>query len=130
MLNEKDILIGACASQAHLGWLSPTEENTRISQKLLYHAYKESDFRGIILKGDDIIGLMVSSLHYSVPTKGQLTEREFMELLYREGILLNLPTPHNFYPSEEEQAEQERLGKLFADEKPLSEIIIEDRGPY
>lgn len=62
--------------------------------------------------------------------KDVLIEREFMEQLYREGILLNLPTQHNYELSEEEQAEQERLGKLFAGEKPLSEIIIEDRGYY
>jgi hypothetical protein len=30
----------------------------------------------------------------------------------------------------EEQAERERLGQVFAGGKPMSEMIIEDRGPY
>lgn len=51
-----------------------------------------------------------------------------MELQYRDGELLNLPTGEPL--SQEEQAELERLGQVFAGGKPLSEMVIEDRGPY
>ena len=51
-----------------------------------------------------------------------------MEQQYREGKLLNLPKPQPLSP--EEQAERERLAQLFAGGKPMSEIVIEGRGPY
>ena len=64
----------------------------------------------------------------AVPAKRPLTEQEFMELQYREGKLANLPHPEPL--TQEEQAERERLGRLFASDKPMSELVIEDRGPY
>ncbi len=54
--------------------------------------------------------------------------RTLMEQLYYEGKLLNLPKPHPLSP--EERAERERLAKLFAGGKSMSEIINEGRGPY
>lgn len=65
-----------------------------------------------------------------IPTRlaHPLTGREFMEQQYREGKLLNLPKPQPLSP--EEQAERERLAQLFAGGKPMSEIVIEGRGPY
>jgi hypothetical protein len=58
----------------------------------------------------------------SVPNRGLL------ERLYREGVIANIPTGEPDTP--EEEAERERLAKLFGGGKPLSEIVIEDRGPY
>ena len=57
-----------------------------------------------------------------------LTEQEFMEQLYREGVILNIPTWEPL--TEEEEAERARLARVFAGGKSLSEIMIEDRGPY
>ena len=57
-----------------------------------------------------------------------LTEQEFMEQLYREGTILNIPTWEPL--TEEEEAERARLAQVFAGGKPLSQIVIEDRGPY
>ncbi len=57
-----------------------------------------------------------------------MTGRELAEKLYREGRLLNLATPRPL--TLEEQAERERLARLFASDKPASEMVIEDRGPY
>lgn len=51
-----------------------------------------------------------------------------MEQLYREGKLLNLPKPQPL--SSEERVERERLAKLFAGGKSMSEIINEGPGPY
>ncbi len=51
-----------------------------------------------------------------------------MEQQYREGKTLNIPTRRRL--TQEEQAERERLAKLFAGGKPISEMVIEDRGPY
>ncbi|MBV8823319.1 MAG: hypothetical protein JOZ71_00815 [Ktedonobacteraceae bacterium] len=71
--------------------------------------------------------IMARNLQVPSPSR-PLTGRELMELLYHEGELLNLPTPQVL--TEEEKAERERLGRVFADSKSLSEIVIEDRGPY
>ena len=62
------------------------------------------------------------------PINRPLTSQEFKEKLYREGKILNIATRRQLTP--EEEAERERLGKLFAGGKPLSEMVIEDRGPY
>ena len=64
----------------------------------------------------------------SARIKRPMTGQEFMEKLYQEGEILNLPVPQQL--TREEQAERERLGKLFAGGKPLSQVILEDRGPY
>jgi hypothetical protein len=57
-----------------------------------------------------------------------LTGREFMEQLYRDGTILNIPTWEPL--TEEEEAERARLAQVFVGGKPLSEIVIEGRGPY
>ena len=67
-------------------------------------------------------------LQSSHPAKHPMTEDEFEEKLYREGVIENIPTREPLTP--EEEAERERLGRLFAGGKPMSEMVIEDRGPY
>ncbi len=62
------------------------------------------------------------------PVVRLLTGREFLEQLYREGKLLNLPNPQPLSP--EEQAERERLAQVLAGGKSMSEIISEGRGSY
>lgn len=57
-----------------------------------------------------------------------LSRQEIEEYLYNEGLIESMPTGEPL--SEEEEAEIERLGTLFGQGKPLSEMIIEDRGPY
>ena len=57
-----------------------------------------------------------------------LTADEFEEKLYREGKILNIPTRRHL--TQEEKAERERLGRVFSGGKPMSEMVIEDRGPY
>ena len=71
---------------------------------------------------------MIQSLQSSSTKKYAMTEREFAEKLYREGVILNLASPQPL--TREEQAERERLSKLFGGGKPASEMVIEDRGPY
>ena len=71
---------------------------------------------------------MIQRLQPFHPEKGPLTEEEFMERLYREGKILNIPTRRPL--TQEEEAERERLGQVFAGGKPMSEMVIEDRGPY
>ena len=71
---------------------------------------------------------MVQHLPQPSREKHPLTGREFMEKLYQDGDILNLPmrTPL----TQEEQAERERLAQIFAGGKDASEMVIEDRGPY
>ncbi len=57
-----------------------------------------------------------------------LTERDFVEKLYREGKVLNVPTWKPL--TEEEEARRTRLAQATAGGKPVSEIVIEGRGPY
>lgn len=75
--------------------------------------------------------LMIRQLQLSSvgeTTKRPLTGREFMELQYREGKLLNLPTRRRL--TQAEKAERKRLAKVFAGGKSASDMVIEDRGPY
>jgi hypothetical protein len=62
------------------------------------------------------------------PIARPLTEREFVEKLYREGKVLNIPTWKPL--TEEEKAKRAQLAQAFAGKKPLSETVIEGRGPY
>jgi hypothetical protein len=57
-----------------------------------------------------------------------ITGREFMEQLYRKGKTMNIPTRRPLTP--EERALREQLAQELSGGKPLSEIVIEDRGPY
>ena len=61
-------------------------------------------------------------------TKYAMTGRELAEKLYREGKLASLATQQPL--TQEEQEERERLARLFASDKPASEMVMEDRGPY
>lgn len=60
-------------------------------------------------------------------TKQVMTGRELAEKLYREGKLANLATQLPLTP--EEQAERERLARVFAGDRLASDVVIEDRGP-
>ncbi len=71
---------------------------------------------------------MIQSLRPSSTKKYAMTGRELAEKLYREGVILNLATQEPL--TKEEQAERERLAKLFSGDKSISELVIEDRGPY
>jgi hypothetical protein len=47
--------------------------------------------------------------------------------LYREQIIESTPTDEP--DTQDEEAERQRLASLFGQGKPVSEIVIEDRGP-
>ncbi len=131
MLNDLDNLMGAEISKEHLSWLHLSLSNASLRKEELYSAYmtKEPDLRGITLrKVEDLIDRMRQRLHLSPQVKRPLTIGEFEEKLYREGLIENIPTRQPLTP--EEQAEQERLSQVFAGGKPMSEMVIEDRGPY
>jgi len=72
--------------------------------------------------------LLLQQLKPAKPTTRPLTDHELAEQLYREGVLLNLATRKPL--TSEEQTERKRLAQVFAGGKPLSEMVIEDRGPY
>jgi hypothetical protein len=57
-----------------------------------------------------------------------MTLRELVEKQYLEGKITHMPTGEP--PTEEEREALEQSAQWFAGGKPLSEIIIEDRGPY
>jgi len=48
--------------------------------------------------------------------------------VYRQGIVENLPTGETDTP--EEEAEAERLARLFGGGTSAAEMVIEDRGPF
>lgn len=62
------------------------------------------------------------------PANRPLTRQEFLEKLYYEGKILNIPTQKPL--TEEEKAKRAQLSQALAGGKPLSEIVIEGRGPY
>ena len=57
-----------------------------------------------------------------------MTLRELVEKQYREGKISHIPTREPL--TEEEREALEQSAQWFAGGKPLSEMIIEDRGPY
>lgn len=57
-----------------------------------------------------------------------LSNRQVQEYLVSEGIIEQVPSGEP--EALEEQTERERLAHLFGQGKPVSEMIIEDRGPY
>lgn len=60
--------------------------------------------------------------------KRHMTDQEFIEQLYRDGIIANIPTGEPDTP--EEEAELEELANQIGSDKPwLSDMVIEDRGP-
>ncbi len=71
---------------------------------------------------------LIQSLQSSSEAEHSMTADEFEQKLYREGFIEHIPTREPLTP--EELAERERLGQLFAGGKPMSEMVIEDRGPY
>ena len=71
---------------------------------------------------------LIQQLQPASAEKRPMTGRELAEKLYREGKLASLATKRPL--SREEQEERERLARLFASDKPASEMVIEDRGPY
>ena len=71
---------------------------------------------------------MIQNLQPSSPVKCPMTDQEFMEKLYREGKILNIPTRRPL--TQEEITERERLAQVSSGGKPASEMVIEDRGPY
>ena len=60
--------------------------------------------------------------------KGSLDTRDEMgQYLYESGLIDHIPTHRPDTP--EEAAERKRLADLFGQGKPVSEMVIEDRGP-
>lgn len=59
--------------------------------------------------------------------KRHITDQEFIEQLYRDGIIANIPTGEPDTP--EEEAELEELAQSVGPGKMASDMVIEDRGP-
>lgn len=72
--------------------------------------------------------IVARRIHPPIKSNRPHTRREISELLYYGGLTESIPSGEPL--SAEEEAELERLGTLFGQGKPLSEMIIEDRGPY
>ena len=130
MIEKQENLIGADISKAHLSWLHLSSSNVSVSLENLYWPnMRESDLRGNVLgTSEDFIEIM---MHRTQPSQYAIPFSEVHKLaehLYHKGKLLNLAIPQPL--SHEEQAERERLAHVFSTGKPLSEMIIEDRGPY
>lgn len=89
----------------------------------------EAQQQGIPLQTYVQAKLKPNAIHQSPtqPPAQPLTEREFLAKLYREGKITHIPTGVQDTPTQE--AERTRLAQLFGQGKPLSEMIIEDRGP-
>ncbi len=62
-----------------------------------------------------------------VTDEGGEERRRIIEALASAGLLANKPADFPLPESPLSEAEEEELAEIFADEKPLSEIIIEER---
>lgn len=72
--------------------------------------------------------VLIQHIRPSTPTRtNSLARQDTQDYLYREGITEYIPT--NEPGTQEEDAEREYLAHLFGQGKPVSEMVIEDRGP-
>ena len=72
--------------------------------------------------------LIAQHLHTLRSLKGSLDTRDEMgQYLYESGLIDHIPTHQSDTP--EKAAERKRLADLFGQGKPVSEMVIEDRGP-
>lgn len=71
--------------------------------------------------------MLSQHIQASEPISGPITNRKLQEYLYREGIIEHLPSNEPINP--EEKQEREYLAHLFGQGQPVSEMVIEDRGP-
>ncbi|MGH2509179.1 MAG: hypothetical protein ACRDHZ_17505 [Ktedonobacteraceae bacterium] len=72
--------------------------------------------------------VLARHIHASKNPQHLWTTQEFQEHLYEEGLIEHIPTGEP--DSEVIKIERKRLGEIFGHGKPMSEMIIEDRGPY
>lgn len=56
------------------------------------------------------------------------TRRDIQSYLYEEGVTEYIPTDE--LDTQEDVAERQHLAYLFGQGKPVSEMVIEDRGPH
>jgi hypothetical protein len=71
---------------------------------------------------------MIYHLQSSTQGKRSLTAGEIAERQYHEGKISHIPTRRTLTQAERDAREQR--ARRFAGEKPASEMVIEDRGPY
>ena len=76
--------------------------------------------------------VLIQRLPIMVPTSNRpVSAHETERYLYQTGVIEHIPTHEPDTP--EEEAERKRLADLFGqvgpDEKTVSEMVIEDRGP-
>lgn len=69
---------------------------------------------------------MIQHLQTSSQRKRPLTAPEIVEKQYREGKISHIPTRQHLTPEEREA--RERRAREFGGGKPVSEMVIEDRG--
>ncbi|HVB60732.1 MAG TPA: hypothetical protein VNE61_06005 [Ktedonobacteraceae bacterium] len=69
----------------------------------------------------------VLTQHIKPSRKQKLSPREIEEYLFREGIIERIAIEEPETP--EEEAERAYLASLFGQGKPVSDMVIEDRGP-
>jgi len=74
--------------------------------------------------------ILLHELIQQLSSSASFTPRAFEKVLYEEGLIEHIPTRQP--ETTQERAEREWLGQVFANAggKPLSEMVIEDRGPY
>jgi hypothetical protein len=72
--------------------------------------------------------MIAQRIHLAEQRQHLWTTQEFQEHLYEEGLIDHIPTGEP--DSEETKIERKRLGEIFGHGKPMSQMVIEDRGPY
>ena len=80
------------------------------------------------LDPEQLLHKIIYKMQPSAPRKRSPFAQELMERQYLEGKISHLPTGEPL--TQEELDAIEMCAKWFAGGKPLSEMIIEDRGPY
>lgn len=92
-------------------------------QKLVTEANRRGE------QPETLLHNLIQHLPSSSPETHTITGRELAEKLYREGKLTSLATRHPL-PQEEWEERERFVQQLGKGSKSVSEMVIEDRGPY
>ena len=116
--------------QALTEWQQQDAVYARAFLERLQHLQTLEDKRTLIL--EDLLPTMartgVIKLWEGREIVTRLALRDLVDdFLYREGVTESLPTDDIEIPNDD--AERERLSRLFGQGRPISDIVIEERGP-
>ncbi len=123
---QHDILVSKCF-YSMLGDIYMAHQMTVTLSDQEYVALKAEAAKSGRPLDDFLREVLTQHIQQSIETH-TLSRHDIQNYLYKNGVTEHIPT---YEPDTmEEEAERENLSRLFGQGKPVSEMVIEDRGPW